>query len=318
MQRILITGGTGFVGGYLIRLLSADTLTISVLASNVATSRQIPGIEYFDSDIRRTDDVRSVLCRVNPTHIYHLAAISDVGTSWREPRMTFEANVVGTYNLFEAAMGLPSPPRILNVSTSQVYARADNILTETSLVSPSNPYAASKATAELLHAFYPKSTETGIVTVRSFNHTGPEQSTGFFLPLIAKQFAEIESKLRPPTLRVGNIDVKRDFTDVRDVVRAYRAVLETGRSGEIYNVCSGAATRLSDLIMKLRSISGVDVTIEIDPARLRPDDAPLVVGDPTKIRKETNWIPRISLDQTLADLLDYWRKRVSNGGAVAE
>jgi GDP-4-dehydro-6-deoxy-D-mannose reductase len=310
--RVLITGGTGFVGTHLIQFLKSKASKMAVIASGDSRSRQKPepGVEYYELDIRRADEVRSVVREVSPTQIYHLAGISAVDVSWNNPRLTFEVNVLGAYNLFDAAMSLATPPRILNVSTSQVYASSDGILTETSPVSPDNPYSASKAMAELLGVQYRKSAGGGIITARPFNHTGPGQSPNFVLPSIGKQFAEMEAGLCAPKLAVGNIDVKRDFTDVRDVVLAYSALLNEGRTGEVYNVCSGSAVRLADLIRKFEAISGLPIEINTDPERIRSNEVSQIVGDSTKIRLETGWNPQIPLEKTIRDLLDYWRERI--------
>ena len=300
------------MGTHLIQFLKFNTAKIVVLASGDNQSRPEPepGVEYYDLDIRRADEVRSVVREISPTQIYHLAGVSAVDVSWNNPRLTFEVNVLGTYNLLEAAMLLPSTPRILNVSTSQVHAPSDDILTETSPLSPDNPYAASKAMAELLRVQYRKYTDGGIITARSFNHTGPGQMPSFVLPSIAKQFAEMEAGLRAPSLIVGNVEVKRDFTDVRDVVRAYSALLDKGRTGEVYNVCSGSAVRLADCIRKFEAISGITIEINIDPARLRSNEISQILGDSTKIRTETGWNPQIPLEKTIQDLLDYWREKI--------
>jgi GDP-4-dehydro-6-deoxy-D-mannose reductase len=219
---------------------------------------------------------------------------------------------LGTLNLFEAAMSLPRPPRILNVSTAQVYAPASGGLSEESRIAPDNPYAASKAMAELLRVPYLKCATGGIVTARSFNHTGPGQSDKFVLSSIARQFAEILAGERAPMLIVGNVDVERDFTDVRDVVEAYCLLLEKGRVGKIYNVSSGSAVRLADIIKMFEAASGTKVKLEKDPGKIRPSEAATVFGSAKKIEADTGWRPRISLKQTISDLLEYWRLRVSS------
>ncbi len=280
-------------------------------------------MDYCKTDIRNSDDIRAVVREVSPHQIYHLAAISSVSDSWKDPRLTFDVNVAGSYNVFDAAMCLPSPPRILNVSTSQVYAPSDAALLETSPVSPDNPYAASKAMAELLAVQYRKFTKGGIITARAFNHTGPGQFTSFVLPSFARQLAEMEAGLRPPLLKVGNINVKRDFTDVRDVVVAYYELLEKGAVGDVYNVCSGRTVLLADLVKELQKNCGVAVKIEIDPARVRPGDVPQIVGDAGKLHRLTGWLPKIPLERTLKELLAYWRtaiKRdaVEDKGAATE
>jgi GDP-4-dehydro-6-deoxy-D-mannose reductase len=315
VERVLITGGTGFVGTHLIRFLKSHGSNMAVIASGDGTSWQEPEVDYHVVDIRRADDVRSVVHNFSPTHVYHLAGISAVDASWNNPRLTFEVNVLGAYNLFEAAMSLPSLPRILNVSTSQVYAASDMILSESSLISPDNPYAASKAMAEMLRVQYRKCIGGGIITARSFNHTGPGQTPNFVLPSIAKQFAEMEAGLRPRRLTAGNLEVIRDFSDVRDVVLAYSALLEKGRIDEVYNVCSGSAVRLADTIGKFKAISGIAVEIETDPTRLRCNEVSRILGDSTKIRTETGWSPQIPLEKTIRDLLDYWREKIKRGNS---
>ena len=311
MSRILITGGTGFVGTHLVQFLKSNTSHIAVLASG-GKSKPQPGVNYYEVDIRERDAVRPVVQEVKPDHIYHLAGISSVDDSWSSPRLTYEVNVFGAYNLFDAAMSLPRPPRILNISTSQVYAPCSSALNEDSRIHPNNPYAASKAMAELLVVEYQKYTEGGIITTRSFNHTGPGQPPNFVLPSIAKQFVEIELGLRPPRLNVGNVEVKRDFTDIRDVIRAYCMLLEKGKPGEVYNVCSGSAVRLADIIRMFESATGRKVTIATEESRVRSNDVPLICGDPKKVRETTGWQPQISLPKTIADLLDYWRSQLTS------
>ena len=314
-QRILITGGTGFVGPYLIRCLKPYASSIAVLASG-AHSDADPAIEYHSIDIRDRERVQSVVHQFRPSRVYHLAGISSVGASWENPRLTYEINVLGTYNIFESAMSLPSPPKILSISTSQVYAPSRQKLTESSLVKPDNPYAATKAMAELLVVQYRKAGAGCIVTARSFNHSGPGQTTSFFLSSMAKQFAEMEFDLRPPTLTVGNLSVKRDFTDVRDVVRAYALLLEHGEFGEIYNVCSGRSVCLMDIVEILQAKTRIRPVMEADANRLRSNDVDEICGDPRKLREMTGWDPVIPLEQTIEDLLEYWRSQIKSSSAA--
>jgi GDP-4-dehydro-6-deoxy-D-mannose reductase len=306
--RILITGGTGFVGAHLIRLLQSRASQISVLASGKHPGRE-PGVQCHELDIRDREKVRSVVREVNPEQIYHLAGITAVGASWSDPRLTYEINVFGAQNLFDAAMNLPVPPRILNVSTSQVYAPAAGSLTEESPLAPDNPYAASKAMAELLIPQYSGRAAGGIITARPFNHTGSGQPPNFVLPSIAKQFAEIELGLRPAKLSLGNTAVGRDFTDVRDVVLAYRALLEKGRTSQVYNVCSGTTVLLSDVVKIFETISRISVTIEIDRAKVRPQEVAEIRGDSNKLQTETGWRPQIPLEKTVEDMMDFWRSQ---------
>ena len=309
MRRILITGGTGFVGPYLIRFLKSSDVKLIVVSPG-ETSIRDPEVDYCKADIRNSDDVGAAVRAANPNQIYHLAGMSSVRDSWNNPRLTFDVNVVGSFNIFEAAMGLPSPPRILNVSTSQVYARSDTALTETSPLDPDSPYAATKAMAEMLTVHYKRCTSGGIITARAFNHTGPGQSPSFVLPSFAKQLAEMEAGLIPPVLKVGNIEVKRDFTDVRDVVAAYHELLNKARTGEIYNVCSGRAVLLADVLRELQQNCSVAVKLEVDSARLRPIEAPQMFGNLGKIQSETGWRPQVPLESTLKELLAYWRTKI--------
>jgi len=313
--RILITGGTGFVGTHLIQFLKSRDSQIFVLASGRGPTLD-PGVQYHEVEIRDTDRVRSVLRRVNPDQIYHLAGITAVDFSWAHPRETYEVNVFGTQNLFDAAMDLPQPPRILNISTSQVYAPACGMLSESSPVGPGNPYAASKAMAELLVFQYKDRAPSGIITARSFNHTGRGQSPTFVLPSIAKQFVEIELGLRPPKLNLGNVAVRRDFTDVRDVARAYSMLLESGKTSEVYNVCSGVAVGLSDIVKMFQAISGIDVSIALDPEKIRKSEVSEMYGDPGKLQAETGWQCQIPLEKTLEDMLDYWRSQCQGRDAL--
>ena len=306
MVRVLITGGTGFVGTHLIRFLRARAADVAVLASKCRPATN-QGLKYYDVDIRDADRVRTAVREFTPHHVYHLAGISTVADSRADPRLTYEVNVLGAYNLFEAAMSLPSPPRILNISTSQVYAASSAPLTEDSPVRPENAYAASKAMAELVAMQYRKFSIGGIITARAFNHTGPGQSATFVLPSIARQFAEIQSGKRPPILRLGNLNVNRDFTDVRDVVRAYAMLLEKGKAGEIYNVCSGNGISLTVVLDRFQALAGTKVTIESDPDKVRSDEISTICGDAAKIRAATGWFPEISLETTILDLLEHWR-----------
>lgn len=306
MRRILITGGTGFVGPHLVRFLKSSDAKLIAVSSRDPLVRE-EGTEYCKADIRNADDIAAVIRAANPEQIYHLAGISSVADSWNNPRLTFEVNVVGSYNVFEAAMRLPSPPRILNVSTAQVYLPSDSALTEMSAVGPDNPYAATKAMAELLAVPHRKAASGGIITARAFNHTGPGQLPSFVLPSFAKQLAEIEVGLKAPVLKVGNINVRRDFTDVRDVVVAYCEILKKGVVGEIYNVCSGRAVLLSDLVAELQKHCNSKIRIEVDAARFRSGEVTQIAGEPAKINRVTGWKAQIPLADTIKDLLAYWR-----------
>lgn len=320
MQRILITGGTGFVGSYLVRYLKSPDANLIVLSSGTRANPGESGVEYCKVDIRNLDDVLAAFRAAQPDQVYHLAGVSSITRCWDNPRLAFDVNVLGSYNVFEAALRLPTQPKILNVSTAQIYARSSSALNEASPLAPDNPYGATKAMAELLTVQYKKCANWGVITARAFNHTGPGQTPDFVLPSFAKQFAEMEAGLCAPVLRVGNIDVKRDFADVRDVVAAYCELLAKGTIGESYNVCSGRAILLADIVNLLQKNCNVAVKIEADSNRIRSNDIPEVVGNPQKIQMTTGWRPKIPLETTLRDLLDYWRaavKRQSTEGPGA-
>ena len=309
MARILITGGTGFVGPHLVTCLRTRTPSLAVLASG-GTPCRLPGVNYYEADIRDSNAIKTIFEEVKPEQVFHLAGISDVESAWNNPRQTYEVNFWGALNVFEAAMGLPNPPRVLNISTAQVYAASSRPLSETDPVAPGNPYAASKAMAELLMVGTGARAAGGIITVRAFNHTGPGQSEKFALPTIAKQFAEIEAGRRPRRLLLGNTAVRRDFTDVRDVVHAYCLLLERGNVGEIYNVCSGAAVALTDIISLFRRFVSGEVEIATDASKLRSHEFDSICGNPEKTFRATGWRPQIPLANTIADVLDYWRSQI--------
>ncbi len=310
-RRILVTGGTGFSGQHLCTQLMQEGAQVVVLSWN--GDKMPAGVELVRGDVRDAEAVRQIFEQVRPDEVYHLAAISSVPVSWTKPRLAFEVNVGGTFNVVEAAMQMDPVPRVLNVSSGQVYAdHAASALDEQSLTRPSNPYAASKAMAELLPVLHKNGRHGGgVITVRPFNHTGPGQTPDFALSSFAKQIAEAEAGLRPPRIQVGDLEVERDFTDVRDVVRGYRLLLRFGTPGELYNICSGESYSLKMLLDTLCSLARVELQVEVEAARLRPQQASKIAGTADKLRQATGWKPEISIRQTLQDLLDWWRSRVA-------
>lgn len=305
-SRVLITGGAGFVGRYLVTELKKSKFEIAVLGKGDVEQA---GVAPYGVDVRDEENVYAAVRDFEPAYICHLAAISSVGESWRAPRVTYDVNVFGTMNVIEAAMRLPVHPRVLNISTAQVYAPSECPLREDSPVAPRNPYAASKAMAELLSVQYRQWAGGGVITARSFNHAGPGQSPQYVLSSIAKQLVEIEVGMQEPTLAVGNTHVKRDFTDVRDVVRAYRLLLTEGEPNETYNVCSGRARSIKEIIEDFAGIADVKVKVESSANKRRSEDSDTLCGNADKIRNATGWEPTVSWQTTLQDLLDYWRDR---------
>ena len=314
--RVFITGATGFAGRYLIDLLKVKypdcEISGTCFPEHPGSCGVLDGVELFHLDMRSEEDVSDCIKQVQPDWIFHLAAISNVGYSWVNRKETLEANLMGTFYLFEAVRQYAPNSRVLFVSSCDVYGILSPIheaLKEDHSTPPVSPYAFSKISGELLSQFYGNIEGLDIVISRSFPHTGPGQSADFVFSDWANQIAQIEKGFLDPVLKVGNLDVRRDYSDVRDVVKAYVLLLERGEKGEIYNVCSGKADSLKDNLDLLLSMSSLDIRIEVDPQKLRKADIPLVLGDPQKIKDATGWEPEILLNLTLKDLLDYWREK---------
>lgn len=311
-MRALITGASGFVGQYLIRELLASGYSVSggsmdgiplVLAT--LTREESARVHWVELDVTSDDSLRAAVERARPDRVYHLAGQSSVGGSFADPLGTWEVNATGALRLLHVVRtsGLP-PGRVLIVSSAEVYGSplsSGKWFCETDPLRPASPYAASKAAAEMVGIQCARAGTWEVVVARSFNHTGPGQDPRFALPSFARQLARIAAGECEPVLQVGNLEARRDFLDVRDVVRAYRCLLEQGENGGTYNVCSGEARPLSDLLDELIELSGARVRVEIDPDRVRPVDVPLLVGNPDRLRG-LGWRPEIPLRTTLADL----------------
>jgi GDP-4-dehydro-6-deoxy-D-mannose reductase len=254
-----------------------------------------------------------ILKEVQPDYIFHLGAQSFVPFSWASPAATMEVNLVGSIHLFEAVRQAECDPVIQIACSSEEYGLVDRDqlpITEETPLRPLSPYAVSKVAMDFLGYQYFKSYGLRIIRTRAFNHEGPRRGEAFVTSNFAKQVAEIEAGIRPPIIQVGNLSAERDYTDVRDIVRAYWAAVEYATPGEVYNICSGKAYRISSLVDMLIAMSKVKVRIEVDPSRLRPSDVPVLLGDSSKFRAATGWEPLIPFEKTMADLLDYWRERV--------
>lgn len=323
---VLVTGITGFAGGYLARFLTSGPESAGPEAPVVfgTSFPQAPpagagNIHYLD--LRVECDVREVVRRVRPDQVFHLAAVSNVRSSWQARRETLETNLLGTHNLLEAVRLEAPRARVLFISSSDVYgvaAKGEAPLAEDRPLRVTNPYAYSKAAGELMCGFYERIEDIDIVIARPFPHTGPGQAPDFVCADWARQIVAIERGEAEPVLRVGNLEVRRDFSDVRDVVEAYAALMRKGRRGEIYNVCSGKALALREvlgfLLGEARTGSvvpgaGAAIRVEVDPAKLRKTDVPFLVGDNGKIVAATGWSPRIPIARTLNDLLSAARNR---------
>jgi len=314
--RVLITGATGFVGGHLIRALEEEgPFAFEILGTTYPEAPPLSGSKLFFLDLRSEKEVTKLVGEIRPDWIFHLAAVSNVRHSWQMRNETIETNVLGTHNLLEAVRQTAPAARVLFISSSDVYgfgASPTEALKEDAPLQIVSPYAYSKAAGEMLCGFYEKIENIDIVIARPFPHTGPGQTEDFVCSDWARQVARIERGDSVPTLKVGNLDVQRDFCDVRDVVKAYILLLRKGRWGESYNVCSGKAIALReilDFLVKGAAVSS-PVSIEVDVAKLRKTDVHSLIGSNRKISEETGWSPRISINQTLRNILAFWRQRL--------
>ena len=317
-MRVLITGFTGFVGSHLADYLVARG-DVEVFGTHRWRSRMDnvehlrDRVRFVECDLRDAGAIRRVLREVRPDRIFHLAAQSYVPASWLAPAETLSGNVLGQLHLFEAIRELDLPARVHVAGSSEEYGLVlpDEIpIREESPLRPLSPYAVSKVTQDLLAYQYWQSYRVHAVRTRGFNHTGPRRGEVFVTSNFARQIAQIEKGLREPIVWVGNLDSVRDFTDVRDMVRAYWLALERGAPGDVYNVCSGRGYTARQVLDILLGLAQVKVTIQEDPARMRPSDVTLLVGDCSKFRNATGWQPTIPFEVTLKDLLEHWRSRV--------
>lgn len=316
-MRALITGIAGFAGSHLAGMLLDSGCEVTGISYPGFSLNRISGcldrVDLFQADILSTQEMEEVFRISRPERVYHLAAVSSVRQSWENRKLTMETNVIGTMNVLEAARGMAVPPRVLVVSTSEVYGTVpeeDQPVLEQYPMLPASPYAASKAAMELLGYQYSAGEGVHTVIVRAFNHTGPGQDRGFVCSSFARQIARAEKGLCEPVLEVGNLEARRDFSDVRDMVGAYHAALENGRSGGLYNVCSGRAHSIEALLDMLLEMSEADLEVRRSPELMRPVDIPLILGSNRRFAEEVGWEPAIPIEQTLSDLLDYWRDQV--------
>jgi len=346
--RVLITGTTGMAGSHLAEYLLAheevevfgtyrwrskmDNLmdlakagrlrTIGEGASVSAASALAQAVEkqadrnclnLVEADLLDATSIRRLVAGVRPDVIFHLAAQSYVPTSWTAPVQTFQVNAIGQINLLEAVRESGLNPIIHVAGSSEEYglvAPEETPIKETNPLRPLSPYAVSKVSQELLAWQYFRSYGLRTIVTRGFNHTGPRRGEVFVTSNFAKQIAEIEKGIREPVLRVGDVTSRRDWSDVRDMVRAYWLVSQRGVPGEVYNVGSGIAYTVADLVDLLMSMTSANIEVRQDPSRLRPSDVKILLSDSTKVQRQTGWSPRIPFRQTIQDLLTYWRERV--------
>ncbi len=316
-MRLLITGISGFVGSYMAELALSKGVTVfgsirwRSKTDNIDHLRS--RITLIESDLRDLSSVRTLLETSNPTHVIHLAAQSFVHAYWKTPAETLSTNLLSQVNLLEGLRNLKLSPRFLVVGSSEEYGlvREDELpIRETQPLRPLSPYAVSKVAQDLMGFQYWKSYGMSIVRGRAFNHEGPRRGDVFVTSNFARQIAEIEAGLREPVMFVGDLTPRRDYSDVRDIVRGYWALVEHGEAGEVYNLCSGKSwsiQRVLDFLLELSRVKNIKV--QVDPARLRPSDVMVLEGDPSKIEQALGWKVEIPFERTLEDLLGYWRQR---------
>lgn len=315
----LITGITGFVGSHLTELLLAEGFEV------VGTTRPrspmdnvehlLDRVKVVDAELLDPHSMDSLLQQIKPHYIFHFAAQSFVKSSWNSPATTMEINVIGSVHLFEAVRRLDNDAVVQIAGSSEEYGRIkknEMPVTEENPLRPLSPYAVSKVAMDYLGYQYYESYGMRIIRTRGFNHTGPRRGDVFAESTFAKQIALIEKGKQQPVIKVGNLETARDYTDVRDMVRAYYLSVQKCDPGEIYNIATGKAWSIKQVLDMLLAISPMKnkIKIEEDPERMRPSDVPILIGDSTKFRKKTGWKPEIPFEKTLEDLLNYWRERV--------
>ncbi|TDI41549.1 MAG: NAD-dependent epimerase/dehydratase family protein [Acidobacteria bacterium] len=313
-MRALVTGAAGFVGRHLTAHLKEEGHDVFGLVHPSEESDGPSGIHVTAADLLDDVALAKAVHDVGPEVIFHLAAFSNPESSLRYARLTFETNFLGTQNLLEAAKDTGHNPRILLIGSCQQYgqvAESEQPIGEDRPQRPLTPYAVSKASQELLGQRYFLSEGSAVFWTRSFNHTGPGQADSYVCSSFARQVAEIEALGREPEIRVGNLTARRDFTDVRDVARAYTAIIERGEPGRAYNVCRGDAVAIQEILDVLVSLATVPVEVKVDPERYHALDAPLIVGDAARLTDEIGFAPRYLLRETLEDLLNDWRQRLA-------
>jgi GDP-4-dehydro-6-deoxy-D-mannose reductase len=299
-MNVLLIGGTGFVGGHLKRDLLDHNYTVDIHDESI--------------DIRNAEQLNREFAGKKYDSVVHLAAQSSVPDSFKYPRETFEINFMGTLNVLTALQGTGFKGRMLYIGSGDVYGllgEHELPVSEERPLKPNNPYSVSKVAAEALCYQWSQTGEYEITMARPFNHIGPGQSERFVLPDFAKQLMEISVQRRDPVLSVGDIDVTRDFTDVRDIVRAYRLLIERGANGEVYNVCSGREYSIRSLLLKMMDMASVGAEILQDSKRMRPSEQRRIFGSFNKLRRDTGWQPEIPIEKTLIDILDDWRNKLS-------
>lgn len=312
MKKALIIGAAGFVGNYLIDHIQKNCIWSIVVTKMPQEKIEKTGIEIRDLNILEPERIKELLEEVRPDYIFHLAAQSSVGLSWKNPGLTVDVNIKGSLNVLDAIRDLDYQPRVLLIGSGEEYGYVkpgEVPIPEDNVLRPGNVYAATKACQNMLGKIYSQAYGMDVMMVRAFNHVGPSQAPLFVVADFCKQAAEIEKGLRDPVIHVGNLSARRDFSDVRDVVRAYTLLMEHGAAGETYNVGSGKAIAIRELLDMILAQAKVPIEVQVDQARLRPVDVPVIEADVSKLEACTGWKREIPLEQTIGETLEYWRRQ---------
>ena len=312
MKKVVIIGAAGFVGHYLIDHLYEKYGWTIVATKMKAEKLEKKGIKVRNLDILEMDELVELLQEEKPDYIFHLAAQSSVALSWKNPQLTVDINMKGTCNVLEAVRTLDYKPRILLIGSGEEYGYIlpeESPVAETGTVRPGNIYAATKAGQNMIGTIYAKAYGMDVMMVRAFNHIGPNQLPIFVVADFCSQVAAIEKGEKEPVICVGNLAAKRDFTDVRDVVKAYEMIMLHGKRGVTYNVGRGTSIAISDILEKILAMSNTSIVVKTDEKKFRPVDIPDIAADISLVKRDTGWQPEISLEQTLEETLDYWRQK---------
>lgn len=313
MKRALIIGAAGFVGSYLIDHIQKHCVWSIVVTKMPQETMACPGVDICDLDILAPEAIERLLEEQRPDYIFHLAAQSSVAVSWKNPGLTVDVNVKGSLNVLDAVRKLDYKPRVLLIGSGEEYGhvRENEVpVREDNVLRPGNIYAATKACQNMVGAIYAQAYGMDVMMVRAFNHVGPNQSPIFVVADFCKQTAEIEAGLKEPVIKVGNLSARRDFSDVRDVVRAYVELMEKGKAGETYNVGSGNAVEIRKILDMILCRSKKEIRVEVEPSRMRPVDVPVIEADISKLKACTGWEQKITLEETIQDTLEYWRQKL--------
>ena len=311
-MKALITGANGFVGSHLVNHLAASTDYELIGTTTQPTADAMDALRWWQIDLRDADQVQTMLSEIQPDLIYHLAAQAFVPAAFKDPWNTLENNIKSQLNIFQTLVTLELDCKVLVASSAHVYGKIrpeENPVNEQQPFRPDNAYSVSKVVQDMLAFQYYLSHGLHIVRARAFNHIGPGQDTRFALPNFATQIAAAEIGTANPVIQVGNLQAERDFTDVRDVVRAYRLLIEKGMFGEVYHIASGQAYSIQHVLDSLLAMSTSPITVQQDESRMRPSDTPVLIGAIDKITAETGWKPEIPLQTSLQDILNDWRTK---------